>query len=130
MHIENLIIGGLSYPTYMKHCNLVFLQKACRTFTAEKRAFGKWSEFHRVRCDERTFVITARHGASLLALDEKIEVHVVATSPQSCQVCIISGNQMPLNILNIGSNKRNVTNLSDWISNQVYRLCSNAELFL
>ena len=28
----------------------------------------------------------------------------------------------PLNTLNIGSNKRNVTNLSDWISNQVYRL--------
>ena len=25
--------------------------------------------------------------------------------------------------------KRNVTNLSDWISNQVYRLCSDAERF-
>jgi len=35
----------------------------------------------------------------------------------------------PLNTLNIGSNKRNVTNLSDWISNQVYRLCSDAERF-
>ncbi len=36
----------------------------------------------------------------------------------------------PINTLNIGSNKRNVTNLSDWISNQVYRLCNDEELFL
>ena len=114
----------------MKQRKLEFQQNACRTYTAVKRAFEKCGEFHRVRCDERTFVITARHGASLLALGEKIEVHVVATSTQSCQVRIISGNQIPLNIINIGSNKRNVTNLSDWISNQVYRLCSDAELFL
>lgn len=114
----------------MAHRDLDFPHNARRTFTAVKRAFEKCGEFHRVRCDERTFVITARHGASLLALGEKIEVHVVATSTQSCQVRIISGSQISLNILNIGSNKRNVTNLSDWISNQVYRLCSDAELFL
>lgn len=113
-----------------KSNTLDFPQNARRTYTAVKRAFEKCGEFHRVRCDERTFVITARHGASLLALGEKIEVHVVATSTQSCQVRIISGNQIPLNILNIGSNKRNVTNLSDWISNQVYRLYSGAKLFL
>ena len=107
-----------------------FSQNARRTYTAVKRAFERCGEFHHVRCDERTFVITARHGASLLALGEKIEVHVVATGTQSCQVRIISGNQIPLNIFNIGSNKRNVTNLSDWISNQVYRLRSDAELFL
>lgn len=107
-----------------------FPQNARRTYTAVKRAFERCGEFHHVRCDKRTFVITARHGVSLLALGEKIEVHVVATGPQSCQVRIISGNQIPLNIFNIGSNKRNVTNLSDWISNQVYRLCSDAELFL
>lgn len=105
-----------------------FPQNARRTYTAVKSAFVKCGEFHRVRYDDRTFVITARHGASLLALGEKIEVHVVATSTQSCQVRIISGNQLPINLLNIGSNKRNVTNLSDWISNQVYRLCSDEEL--
>lgn len=113
-----------------KSNTLDFPQNARRTYTGVKRAFEKCGEFHRVRCDERTFIITARHGASLLALGEKIEVHVVATSTQSCQVRIISGNQIPLNILNIGSNKRNVTNLSDWISNQVYRLCNDEELFL
>lgn len=113
-----------------KSNTLNFPQNARRTYTAVKRAFEQCGEFHRVRYDERMFVITARHGASLLALGERIEVHVVATSSQSCQVRIISGNQIPLNILNIGSNKRNVTNLSDWISNQVYRLCSDEDLFL
>jgi len=107
-----------------------FPQNARRTYTAVKRAFEKCGEFHHIRCDDSTFVITARHGATLLALGEKIEVHVVASGTQSCQVRIISGNQIPLNIFNIGSNKRNVTNLSDWISNQVYRLCSDKELFL
>ena len=114
----------------MKSVTLDFYQNARRTYTAVKRAFEKCGEFHHVRCDDRTFVITARHGASLLALGEKIEVHVVATGSQSCQVRIISGNQIALNLFNIGSNKRNVTNLSDWISNQVYRLCNDEELFL
>ncbi len=41
-----------------------------------------------------------------------------------------AGGLSPINTLNIGSNKRNSTNLSDWISNQVYRLCCDAELFL
>ena len=36
----------------------------------------------------------------------------------------------PLNTLNIGNNKCDEANLSDWISNQVYRLCSDEELFL
>ncbi len=34
----------------------------------------------------------------------------------------------PHNTLNIGNNKCDEANLSDWISNQVYRLCSDAEL--
>ena len=109
---------------------LDFQQNARRTYTALKRAFEKCGEFHHVRYDDRPFVITARHGTSLLALGEKIEVHVVASGTQSCQVWIITGNQFPLNIFNIFNNKRNVTNFSDWISNQVYRLCSDAELFL
>ena len=63
----------------------------------------------------------------MLALGEKIKVRVVATSTQSSKVVVESGNQIPINLLNIGSNKRNVSNLSDWISNQVYRLCSDEE---
>ena len=35
----------------------------------------------------------------------------------------------PLNTLNIGNNKCDEANLSDWISNQVYRLGSDAERF-
>ena len=114
----------------MKHNDLEFPQNARRTYTAVKRAFESCGEFHHVKCDENTFVITARHGLSPLALGEKIKVRVVATSTQSSKVIIESGNQIPLNLLNIGSNKRNVSNLSDWISNKVYRLCSDEELHI
>ena len=111
-----------------KSNTIPFPQNARRTYTAVKRAFETCGEFSHVRCDNQTFVVTARHGASLLALGEKIEVHVAATGTQSCEVRIVSGNQIPINLLNIGQNKRNVHNLSDWISNQVYRLCSPEEL--
>ncbi|MCR4812801.1 MAG: hypothetical protein K5867_09460 [Bacteroidales bacterium] len=114
----------------MKHRDLEFPQNARRTYTAVKHAFETCGAFHRVKCDDSTFVITARHGMSLLALGEKIKVRVVATSTQSSKVVVESGNQIPINLLNIGSNKRNVSNLSDWIANQVYRLCSNEELHI
>lgn len=55
---------------------------------------------------------------------------MVAICSQSSKVIVESGNQIPINLLNIGSNKRNVSNLSDWISNQVYRLCSDEELHI
>ena len=67
---------------------------------------------------------------SLLALGEKITIHVVATGTQSSKVVIESANQIFINILNLGANKKNVQSLEDYISNEVYRLCSNAEIKL
>ena len=80
--------------------------------------------------NDDTFVITARHGMSLLALGEKIIIHVVATGTQSSKVVIESANQIFINILNFGANKKNVQSLEDYISNEVYRLCSDEEIKL
>ena len=80
--------------------------------------------------NDDTFVITARHGMSLLALGEKITIHVVATGTQSSKVVIESANQIFINILNLGANKKNVQSLEDYISNAVFRLCSDEEIKL
>lgn len=86
--------------------------------------------FHRVEYDDVNFVIRVKHGASLVALGEKIKVRVVATGSQTSKVVVESGNQFPLNIFNIGQNKQNVTTLTEFIANRVYRLCSDEEIRL
>lgn len=83
-----------------------------------------------MRFDDENFVITAKHGASLFALGENIKVRVVATSTQSSKVVVESGNQFSINILNVGQNKQNVTTLTEFIANRVYRLCSDEEIKL
>lgn len=95
-----------------------------------KHTFETCGMFHRVECDDVNFVIRAKHGASLLALGEKIKVRVVATGTKTSKVVVESGNQFPLNIFNIGQNKQNVTTLTEFIANRVYRLCSDEEIRL
>lgn len=112
----------------MKHNTIEFNQNARRVYTAVKNTFQTCGMFHRVKCDDENYVITAKHGASLLALGENIKVRVVATSTQSSKVVVESGNQLPLNILNLGQNKQNVTTLTEFIQNRVYRLCTDEEL--
>ncbi len=114
----------------MKSSTIEFPQNARRVYTAVRCTFEGCDQFHRVRCDDRNYVVTAKHGASLLALGENVKVHVVAIGTQSCKVVIESANQVFINLFNIGSNKRNVIDLSDFISNQVYRLCSDEEIKL
>lgn len=114
----------------MKSNTIEFEQNARWVYTAVKHTFQTCGEFHRVQCDDVNFVITAKHGASLLALGERIKVRVVATSTASSKVVVESGNQLPINLLNIGQNKRNVTNLTEFIANRVYRLCSDEEIRL
>lgn len=114
----------------MKHNTIEFEQNARRVYTAVKHTFETCGEFHRVRCDDVNFVITAKHGASLLALGENIKVRVVATGTATSKVVVESGNQLPINLLNIGQNKRNVTTLAEFIANRVYRLCSDEEIHL
>lgn len=114
----------------MKSNSIEFNQNARRVYTAVRHTFETCDMFHRVKCDDMNFVITAKHGASLLALGENIRVRVVATSTQSSKVVVESGNQFPINILNIGQNKQNATTLTEFIANRVYRLCSDEEIKL
>ena len=114
----------------MKSCTLSFPYNARRVYTAVKGAFRRDEQFKHVKCDDELFVITARHGASLLALGENIKVQVVATGTSTSRVVVESGNQLPINLLNLGQNKQNVSDLSDYIQNQVYRLVSDDEIRL
>ena len=114
----------------MRTTTLQFTQSARRVYTSVKRAVEKCGQFRHVVPNDDTIVITARHGMSLLALGEKITIHVVATGTQSSKVVIESANQIFINILNLGANKKNVQSLEDYISNEVYRLCSDEEIKL
>ena len=114
----------------MRTKTLTFPQPARRVYTSVKRAVERCGQFHHVVPNDDTFVITARHGMSLLALGEKITIHVVVTGTQESKVVIESANQIFLNVLNLGANKKNVQSLEDHISNAVFRLCSDEEIKL
>ena len=114
----------------MKSSTLSFPYNARRVYMAVKGTFRRDAQFKHVKCDDELFVITAQHGASLLALGENIKVQVVATGTSTSRVVVESGNQLPINLLNLGQNKQNVSDLSDYIQNQVYRLVSDDEIRL
>ncbi len=57
-------------------------------------------------------------------------MRVVATGTQSCQVIIESSSRSVLNLFNLGANSRNVTQLGEYIRNEVYRLCNDEEIRL
>ena len=84
----------------MRTITLQFTQPARRVYTSVKRAVEKCGQFRHVAPNDDIFVITARHGMSLLA------------------------------ILNLGANKKNVQSLEDYISNEVYKLRSDEEIKL
>lgn len=50
-----------------------------------------------------------------------------ATSSQTCKVVIESSSRSILNLLNFGANKGNISDLSDYINNEVYKLCQPEE---
>ena len=84
-----------------------------------------------VHCDDSLFTITARHGAWLSPLSEKIRIKIVATGTEACKVEIESSSRSFLNLIfGFGSNKENVKNLADAIQNQVYKLMTNGEIRL
>ena len=60
--------------------------------------------------------------------DENVKMKVVATSSQTCKVVIESSSRSILNLLNFGANKGNVSDLSDYINNEVYKLCQPGEI--
>ena len=100
-----------------------FEQNARRVYTAVKR-------FSSVECDDEHFIVEGRRGWLLSPLSERVKMRVVATSTKSCQVIIESSSRSPLNLFNVGANSRNVTQLGEYIRNEVYRLCSDEEIRL
>lgn len=103
---------------------------ARRVYTAVKRVFYGRTRFSSVECDDEHFIIEGRRGWLLSPLSERVKMRVVATSTKSCQVIIESSSRSPLNLFNIGANSRNVTQLGEYIRNEVYRLCSDEEIRL
>lgn len=108
----------------MQTLTLDFPHNARTTYTAVKHLFEKQTGFSAVECNDDLFVVKARRGAWLSPFSESIKVKVVATSNQTCKAVIESSSRSILNLLNFGANRGNVSQLSDYISNEVYRLMS------
>lgn len=112
----------------MQTITLEFPHNARKTYTAVKQLFEKETGFRGVKCHDELFVIEARHGGWLSPFSEKIKVKVVATSSQSSRVVVESSSRFVLNLLNFGANKGNVSNLSDYINNEVNKLTMSGEI--
>ena len=115
----------------MQTTTLVFPHNARTTYTAIRHLFQtKRTQFNGVKFDDDLFIVEARHGAWLSPFSEKVRMKVVATGSNSCKVVVESSSRSILNLFNLGANKKNVQSLEDYISNEVYRLCSDAEIKL
>lgn len=112
----------------MQTTTLSFPYPARTTYTAVKSLFRKQNKFSSVECDDHLFVVEARHGAFLSPFSENVKIKVVATDTHSCKVTVESSSRSWLNLLNFGANKGNVSDLSDYISNEVYRLQQPGEI--
>ena len=110
---------------------LTFPHNARTAYTAIRHLFQtKRTQFSGVEFDDDLFVVEARHGAWLSPFSEKVRMKVVATGSNSCKVVVESSSRSTLNLFNLGANKKNVQSLEDYISNEVYRLCSDEEIKL
>ena len=115
----------------MQTVTLTFPHNARTTNTAIKHLLQtKRTQFSGAKFDDNLFVVEARHGAWLSPFSEKVKMKVVATSNTSCKVVVESSSRSILNLLNLGANKKNVQSLEDYISNAVFRLCSDEEIRL
>jgi hypothetical protein len=88
----------------------------------------KHTKCSRVKFNDDLFVVEARHGAWISPFTENVKMKVVATSSQICKVVVESSSRSILNILNFGANKGNISDLSDYINNEVYKLCEPGEI--
>ena len=107
-----------------------FEQNARRVYTAVKRVFYGRTRFSAVECDDDHFTIEGRRGWLISPLSERVKMRVVATGTQSCEVIIESSSRSPINLFNLGANSRNVTQLGEYIRNEVYRICRDEEIRL
>ena len=99
-----------------------FELNARRVYTAVKRVFYGRTRFSAVECDDEHFTIEGRRGWLISPFTERVKMRVVATGTKSCQVIIESSSRSVLNLFNLGANSRNVTQLGEFIRNEVYRV--------
>lgn len=112
----------------MQTTTLEFPHNARTTYTAVKRLFERNTKFSSVKCNDELFIVEARHGLWISPFSENVKMKVVATSSTTCKVVIESSSRSILNLLNFGANKGNVSDLSDYINNEVYRLTQPGEI--
>ncbi len=112
----------------MQSRTLSFHHNARTTYTAVKRLFEKNTKFSSVRCNDDLFIVEARHGMRISPFSENAKMKIVATSSQTCKVVVVSSSRSILNLLNFGANKGNVSDLSDYINNEVYKLTQPGEI--
>lgn len=112
----------------MQTTTLEFPHNARTTYTAIKRLFEKHTKFSSVKCNDELFIVEARHGLWISPFSENVKMKVVATSSNTCKVVIESSSRFILNLLNFGANKGNVSDLSDYINNEVYKLTQPGEI--
>lgn len=98
------------------------------TYFAIKNMFRKSTGFTSLKFDDSLYIIKARHGALMSPFSESIKVDVIATSTNTCKVVMQSSSRSIFNILNINANKDNVSALSGYISNEVYKLMNPGEI--
>ncbi len=112
----------------MQTKTLEFPHNARTTYTAVKRLFEKSTKFSSVKCNDDLFTVEARHGIWISPFSENVKMKIVATSSQTCKVIVESSSRSILNLLNFGANKGNVSDLSDYINNEVYKLTQAGEI--
>lgn len=113
----------------MKSLELEFPHNARTTYTAIKHLFEmKHTKFSSIKYNDDLFIVEARHGMWISPFTENVKMKVVATSSQTCKVVIESSSRSTLNLINFGANKGNVSDLSDYINNEVYKLCQPGEI--
>lgn len=111
----------------MQRETIDFELNARRVYTAVKHVFQSRTCFSAVECDDEHFTVEGRRGWCISPLSERVKMRVVATGTNSCQVVIESSSRSPLNLFNIGANSRNVTQLGDFIRNEVHRISNTDE---
>ena len=104
-----------------------FELNARQVYTAVKRAFYGRTRFSAVECDDEHFIVEGRRGWLISPMSERVKLRVVATGTNACQVIIESSSRSVLNLFNLGANSRNVTQLGEYIRNEVYRVSNTDE---
>ena len=114
----------------MEKTTLAFPHNSRTTYIAVKNLFRKQTGFSSVKCNDDLFVIEARQGAWISPFSENIKIKVAATSSTSCNVVVESSSRSILNLFNFRANKGNISDLSDYINNEVYKLAQPGEIII